>query len=826
MKPRSMLLGRVFLGLSAAIAGFGCSRGTPAAAPPPADPMAGAPADPLELLTWAEARLSEPVASVPVPVRPKLPKPKWALVRLADPRAVDIAEIATTWKEPEQGPEVLAEVGPFRTSDPQARGFNVELRQRATPEGDDALMLAVRGFRVQREDVGTIELTMSVPFGRTISLIWSKAGQITIPLAKVGESFTVRVPTDGLAEWSGPLDAVQFQTERVEPGVVAIEKIRFLPRVSSYPESRGVTRAQLRETSRDAVYLHANATLTYNAVALPANAKFAGGLGFVAGGGGDTAGGRFVLRIGEQEPDQVVFDRRVESANAWHEVSAPLAEWAGRRVKLALTFESDAPNAVGFWANPIVYEPDLEAPVFVLYLIDTLCGDHIGFYGHPRETMPRLRAEAQQGAWFGDMRSNSSRTIESIPDMMLSMPTERHGVHHNSTPAPRELVTLAEVLRAAGFATVSYCTNVNAGPRQGMDQGFDQFVDQIGYFWSNEDEADRTVPLELTEEWMRVHADRPMFIYVHTAEPHAPYTPKEGFKGRFDPDYDGIVTGTYHGEHGFMRVINPRNVAQKQRDLQHVVALYDEEILYADSQLGKFLDQLAAAELTPRATVFVTADHGEEFLQHGQWEHGVNVFKEQLSVPLVMFGRGIASRGDIAFAGQTMDIMPTVLDMYGLPQPYPLDGRSLWPLVRRSEAGLAAAAAISGLEGAALAGAPPERLLFISNHNYRVANKLIEYAVVEPGKWKLIYGARPFPVQAGGPASRFVLFDLQKDPGERENVIGAQPDVARRLIAELLAWRLAHPPYERSSGSYEMGGAESKQLQGLGYIGGDRPEEE
>jgi hypothetical protein len=113
-----------------------------------------------------------------------------------------------------------------------------------------------------------------------------------------------------------------------------------------------------------------------------------------------------------------------------------------------------------------------------------------------------------------------------------------------------------------------------------------------------------------------------------------------------------------------------------------------------------------------------------------------------------------------------------------------------------------------------------QRNIYASNHNYRITRNLIEYSVIEDGRWKLIYGSREFPLYAGGPNSRFVLFDLASDEFERHNVIQNHQDVARRVMKDLLQWRLSQHPYDAGRlAPTEIDAAQMADLQALGYVG-------
>ena len=647
-------------------------------------------------------------------------------------------------------------------------------------------------FNVPSEDVGSIELTLSVPYGKHVTLGWSMMGTIIIPVESHDKPFTVRVLTDGLADWTGPRQMLALTTDGIQPGLIVVHSISFLPRISSFPKQTDLQRVKLGHDLKSAIYMHCPTDITYDNLTLPPNAVLTAGLGRIPAALTDSTPGKthFKIILTHDGVEHTVFDREVDISDQWHEINLSLNSWSAKTVTLTLITDSTNSGSVALWANPRIYQPLENPPLMVLYLIDTVAAEHVGFQGYERPTMPRLAEMVEQGVWFARMFSNSSRTIESIPDLMLSMETERHGVHHFSTPAPPALVTMADALRAAGFSTISFCTNVNAGPRQGMDQGFETFVDKIS---AHDDTADRTIPLDEVMAWLALHRDRPAFLYIHTAEPHSPYTPPPGFRGRFDPDY----TGRFDGKDFYK--------ARQPRDIAHIRALYDEEILYADQRLGLFLDALRRDNLLDRTDFLVTSDHGEEFLQHNDWEHGRNLHNEETRIPLVAFGPSFSQRGRVDTPAQLLDLLPTVLEMYDLPWPYRLDGRSLLPILR----------AAPGAEDALA-----RREIIASNHNYRIEYQLFEYSIIENGCWKLVLRAAGAPMYKDGPISRFMLYDLRTDPRERKNQMFTQKEITRRLAEKLVAWRLQQHVYRSDdTSSTIIDSDQMKQLEALGYVG-------
>jgi arylsulfatase A-like enzyme len=285
-----------------------------------------------------------------------------------------------------------------------------------------------------------------------------------------------------------------------------------------------------------------------------------------------------------------------------------------------------------------------------------------------------------------------------------------------------------------------------------------------------------------------------MFVYLHTAEPHAPYLPRAGFAGRFDPDFTGQLP------------LQPRSgfpIVRSVRDLERARASYDEEVLYADDRLGAFLAALDRLGVRPRATILVTADHGEELNDHGAWGHGPSLYEEVLRTPLVVAGAGIPPSGRIARPAQLYDVMPTILELAGVALPYALEGESLVPLLRDAAVGARA----SG------------RPIVVAHHRFW-ARGVLEYAVIDSRRWKLVFRYEPQTIPPA-PPSRFQLFDLKADPDETSNLVMAHPEVTRRLVGELLAYaerqpRIVQPAESAATLDYDP--EQLEQLRALGYV--------
>jgi arylsulfatase A-like enzyme len=374
--------------------------------------------------------------------------------------------------------------------------------------------------------------------------------------------------------------------------------------------------------------------------------------------------------------------------------------------------------------------------------------------------------------------ANATRTLESIPNLMLSLHTQSHGVVSEYARVMPEFETMAESFNAAGFATASFVTNVNAGPRNGLDQGFDSFFDHIEL--ANLARDDRTIPLEDVMAWMKRHADRPTFLYVHTAEPHSPFKPPDDFPVRFDPD--SVPTTTRDG-------VTTAHPPQRGEKCRLLTAAYDAEIAYADSMVGRFRDAMREAGMWDDCLFVLTSDHGEEFFEHGRLYHGNSVFSELVRVPLVMsWPTAIEPIGRIDENAQLIDVLPTLLEINGLESSMPMQGRSLAPL-------------LSGQ----------------SDEAWRQRAILCETYMRRPTKRALIQGSWKLVHSEGGKEAR--LYNMQLDPREMEDVAMDHPRIVENLKRRMATFVEFLPRYAPSDDErQEISKEHLERLRALGYL--------
>ena len=459
----------------------------------------------------------------------------------------------------------------------------------------------------------------------------------------------------------------------------------------------------------------------------------------------------------------------------WYERAIDLAPVAGATVDLELLVEgeSDFDSRLGFpvWANVEVVSPRRRVPPnVVLISIDTLRSDRLSLYGHSRITSPHLDAWADGAVVFERTVAPSPWTLPSHISLFTGVNAHRHGLNFN-TPAPSELVTLAEMMRAAGYATLAVTGGGFVHPQYGFAQGFDCYRSFSAKMGAEEELA---VGIEGALDLVDRYRDRPFLLFFHTYEVHSPFRPRmpyfKQFTGRSEGPLVGARQGSETAENGFLDNQHRMTVLREGKparllssdEVDLAFDLYDAGIAYTDAALGRLLARLGELGLDRRTIVVVTSDHGEMFGEHGLFNH-MCLYDENLLVPLVISdptGRGAGTR--ISEQVRSIDILPTLLELTGVERPPGIDGVSLVPL----------------MDGHVL---PPDAGLawsYAPSSNFGLS-------VRDRNRFKLI--TRNDPWRYPGPPQQ--LFELGADPEEAQPVTGSVPDSERlsQLTGRVLA---------------------------------------
>jgi arylsulfatase A-like enzyme len=334
-----------------------------------------------------------------------------------------------------------------------------------------------------------------------------------------------------------------------------------------------------------------------------------------------------------------------------------------------------------------------DAPNVLLISIDTLRPDHLGCYGYARPTSPRLDQLASEGVLFENAISSTSWTLPAHAALFTSLADSVHGCYDTSRKLPSNLVTLAERFAAEGYKTVGFFSGPYLHPAFGLDQGFEHYENCTSYAqamegrpiadWGQDTDIMRSSHRDITnpivykavKSWLDLNRDSKFFVFIHMWDVHFDFIPPPPYDTMFDPNYTGQVTGE---DFLFDESINED---MPQRDLAHLIALYDGEIRWTDHHVGVILDDLKRAGLLDKTVVAVTSDHGTEFFEHRQKAHRKTLFDEVIRIPLIVrcpwrLMPGARVRHQV----RIVDIGPTLLELAGLPPVQDVMGYSLVPL--------------------------------------------------------------------------------------------------------------------------------------------------
>ena len=433
------------------------------------------------------------------------------------------------------------------------------------------------------------------------------------------------------------------------------------------------------------------------------------------------------------------------------------------RRQMMLTASASIPRAT---ARP-------EMPNVLLVVIDTLRADHVGTYGYRHPTTPNIDNLADRAVVFEKVVSQAPWTAPAMASLFTGLYPSVHGLDggivwgegttsSGSLPfavqktLPPSHQTLAEVFRHAGYATAGFVSNLYVNSIFGFAQGFDHFDDEYADYNLEQGEVKRRA--EVTNkrvfEWLQAGLEEPFFLFVHYNDPHWPYDPPPPFGRGFISSYRGSFTPTKTRE----VVVTHREVPPplSDQDLAYIVGLYDGEIQYVDAYLGKLLAAVRKLPTARDLVTVVTADHGEEFLDHGAFNHGYTLYEEQTSVPFILSAPARFNPRRVSQQVRLIDAVPTLLELAGVGnQNSKFQGRSLVPL---------------------LAGSTLEPIDAFSE----ATNFGGQSALRSSDSDKLIHSlADP----------RWLLFDLGSDPGELNDLAAQHADRLRELITRLETWR-------------------------------------
>jgi arylsulfatase A-like enzyme len=467
-----------------------------------------------------------------------------------------------------------------------------------------------------------------------------------------------------------------------------------------------------------------------------------------------------------------------------------------------------ATAAMRGWARPTTTEPLVSAddrPNVFVVVIDSLRADRVrpnapGAAG----ATPALAALAARGVAFDRAYAQASWTKPSVASLLTSLFPSTHGANLRRDRLSAEATPLAETFARSGYRTAVFSANPWISPAFGFDRGVEHFFETeqetfsrmvlllrvlraldrplpsrplsrfianvehaagLGVGRSSNCERDAAI-LAALESWLAQPASRPVFAYLHLMSPHIPYEPPSGTRGFESTEQVDLLMRTA-----------PLEDARRAE----LIRLYDETVTHADSVLAEILEVIAARLAIDRTVVVVTADHGEEFFEHGRFGHGKTLYDEVVHVPLVMVGPGLPVGVVRDDAAMLVDVAPTVAKLVGIAPGPKWAGRDLLETRPRATA-YAELLREGGLE------------VYMTSDGHR---KYLE------------------STEKLGAGARTEFYDLRADPTESRSQPLSERDPLREDMARFRAAARA-APLPREATSIDENAEE--RLRALGYI--------
>jgi arylsulfatase A-like enzyme len=454
----------------------------------------------------------------------------------------------------------------------------------------------------------------------------------------------------------------------------------------------------------------------------------------------------------------------VSDAGKWRDVRVPLVVSGDAEIIFEANGDTTSPAIL--FANPRIEPRPKKGPNVVFVIADALRRDRLGVYGYARATSPEIDALAAEAAVFDNCVTQAPWPPPSVGTFFTGLYASAHGMQTRSDGLSPSLDTLAGQLRKAGYYTGAIQGNPIMSPEVGVAKGFNEYFHPGARVLTAADKGKYTSAEAITDSaiaWIDANSGSPFFLYTQYMDSHTPYAPNLKY-----PSFGDDVSSQY-----------------------------DTEVRHFSAEFGRLMAHLKAKSLGD-AVVVLTADHGEQFMEHGMVEHGGGLYPEELNVPLIIWAPGRIAPGRVNALVGTIDLAPTMLELAGAPALPAAEGLSLVTAAAEKEL--------------------PDRKLFSELVTFRPPGQRVvsviegayRFVLWNPGKgrWQRVE----------------YLFDMRLDKGEYVNLAASNGDLVARLRKEIethvdaqeALYRKLVPVESRPPISDER----MQKLKALGYVGG------
>jgi arylsulfatase A-like enzyme len=687
---------------------------------------------------------------------------------------------------------------------------------------EDWAYVVVRARTAEAVNVFTLNFNRRDGAGTATDLmIPYRHGGAAAWLVRDGAIRTYQLPvdrSDGI--WEGPWRQLGLWFRADVPASIDILSISLIPKEANYEEAPAGTRAEARGgIYRNALYAHAPGRLAYP-VRIPAAGRLDVGLGVLR----DDAPVTFRVEARTDGGDTaVLFEETYKDKERWAQRSVDLSSLAGQTVMLGLATAAEQAGSVALWGAPTVTGSGTPSrPNVIFYVIDGGAADFMSVYGYNRRTTPNIERLAAEGVVFERAYSNSSWTRPSTASFMTSLHNSVMGGLLNwNDGVPEQAVTMAEHMHQAGYQTAVFTANPNAGTLSNLQRGVDAFRDEY-----REDFAEQESSRFLHDgfwRWREGYPAEPYWVHFQTTDVHDNFPAVSPFAGLFVSPEARTVWREWYGQlHGALSQ-GVYGEAYEELGISRTAyfslkqGLYDETMAHNDYQLGRMVERLKAEGEWDNTLLIIGGDHSIRAAMDDmgiairetlppQWAQPM--FRPTISrVPLIVVWPD-QIEGGRRFSGPVsmIDVLPTVLDLVGLPPAEVAQGQSLAPLLLGRD----------GWE-------PRPVILDEFDHGDPRTEELRGVIEVVDGQWGASLEINPDPEwpEAQRRPVPLLLYDLWNDPMCLQSVHDEHPDLVAKYTTFLKAQFEAHQALAQQFTPGEQSPLTPEQLQrlrALGYI--------